>query len=215
MKYELRSFKNVIRTMFLGSCMLGVVFTMSCDNGDDEPEPELYDLSGLYIFNEAVLTDGKVEIATALGNPQLAALIPDDITDEMAGGLLAEAPCDNPANGAVELKSNLELFFACLGETNEAKSGTWSVNNDTTELNLNLAVSSGNLQLKISNLVINELTDVIGGSIVNFPITKSLLAGFLVALVPDETTRNGILQGIADDITILVDVDIEFKKVEP
>lgn len=210
MKKELRSIKNVVQTVFLGSCMLGLVFTMSCDSGSDDPVPELYDLAGFYTFNEAILVDGKEEIAQTLGIPAL--LIPSDITNEMAAGLLAEAPCDDATNGAVELKSNKELFFACLGETNEAKAGTWSVNSDTTELNLNLAVSSGNLQLKISNLLINEVTDVISGDIVNFPITKTLLAGFLASL--DEETRNQILAGIDEDVVVLVDVEIEFKKVE-
>ncbi len=198
-------------SLLLGVSLLGgILFFASCDN-NDEPEPEEYDLSGIYTFKKAELVEGKEAIATALGNPALAFIIPTDITNEMAGGLLAEAPCDNKDNGAVDLKANFELFFTCIGESNELKSGTWSVNSDRTELNLNLSVAAGNLQLKISELTINETTNVIGGTIINFPVTKNLLAGFLSDL-PEEQ-RDAILAGIDDDVVVLITVDIEFQKV--
>lgn len=197
--------KGAISTILLGSVLVGLVFMVSCDNGSDEPEPELYDLSGTYTFNKAILQ-------TELAIPGLPLSLPVgyDITDEMAGGLLAEAPCDNPENGAVELKSSKELFFTCMGETNELKSGTWSINSDTTELNLNLSVVSGDLQLKISSLEIDENNDLISGTIANFPITKTLLAGFLASL--PQAQQDAILSGIAEDYIKLINVDIEFKK---
>jgi hypothetical protein len=203
-------FNTAVRTILGSVLLIGLFFVVSCDNGNDEPEPELYELPGVYTFKKAELTSGADAIATALGLP--AALIPTNITDAMASGLLAEAPCKDTDNGAVELKENKELFFACVGEENEEKAGTWSINSDTTQLNLNLSVSTGDLQLPIEELTINESTDVIAGSINNFPITKSLLAGFLAAL-PEEQ-RNAILAQLADDIVILVGVDIEFQKVE-
>jgi len=189
--------------------VFGVLFLVSCDNGgDDDPEPELYGLPGVYEFQKAELTDGKDEIAAAIGFSP--ALIPSDITGPMADGLLEEAPCDDPENGAVELKESKELFFACVGEANEEKAGTWNVNADTTRLDLNLSISSGDLQLPIENLTIDEANDVLAGSISNFPITKTLVAGFLAGVPGGDV----ILAGLDDDLTILVDVDIEFKKVE-
>ena len=208
---EFKFLNGPFRALLASTMILGLVFVMSCDNGDDgDPKPELYEIPGIYTFKKAILTDGKEEIAQVLGIG--AALIPSDITDAMASGLLAEAPCKDPENGAVELKENKELFFTCIGETNEEKSGTWNINADTTVLDLNLSVEAGDLQLKIEELEIDEVNDVISGSINNFPITKTLLAGFLAAL-PEEQ-RNAILANIPDETTILVDVDIEFQKVE-
>lgn len=200
--------KKTFWVLFTSSLVLGMVFLVSCDDGNDEPEPELYDLSGKYIFESAELTSGAQGIADAIGIP--VGLIPTDITDAMAGGLLAEAPCDDPENGAVELRSDKKLFFTCIGETNELSAGVWDVNGDTTVLTLSLSVPQP-LDLVISNLVIDETNDIIGGAIANFPINKTLLTGFLADL-PEEQ-RNAILAGIEEDFVTLITVEIAFKKV--
>lgn len=194
--------KRVFITLISSSLVLGMFFLFSC--GEDDPEPELYDLSGVYTFKKAILQ-------TTLEIPGLAFPIPagTDITDEMSDGLLAEAPCKDPENGAVELKPNFKLFFACKGEDNELDAGTWSTDEAQTQLSLNLSVSTGNLLMKVEELTIDEVNDVIGGKIKGFPITKSLLAGFLAG-VPG---ADQILAGIDDNFTIQVDVDIEFQKV--
>ena len=209
MTKSIEMIRKALLSLFTSALVVGLLFVVGCDNGDDDPpEPELYDLAGVYTFKKAELVSGKEAIADAIGIP--AALIPTDITDEMASGLLNEAPCDNPENGAVELKSNNELFFACIGETNEEKTGTWEVNSDTTELDLNLAVMAGNLQLTLENLEIDETNDVISGSIINFPLTPDLVAGFF----PPGTSQELIDAILADlPAAIPVNVDIEFQKV--
>ena len=103
-----KSFKfvNSAIGLILGSAMLvGLVFLSACNN-DDDPEPEGYQLAGTYTFKKATLQ-------TPITIPGLPTPIPapSDITNELASALLAEAPCTNPANGAVELKSNFELFL--------------------------------------------------------------------------------------------------------
>lgn len=191
--------------MLFGAVLIaGMAFFVGCSDDGDDPTPELYPIPGTYVFNEAILQ-------TAIEIPGVPIPISKgtDITDQMAGGLLAEAPCDDPNNGGVELKESKELYFTCIGEDNEAKAGTWSINGDTTQLNLNLAVAAGDLQLKIEDLVIDEVNDLISGSITNFPITKTLIAGFLAGIPGGDA----ILAGLDDDYTVLVDVDIEFKKV--
>ena len=194
-----RSFNAIVA----GALVIGLIFTMSCDNGDDTPPmPELYPLTGIYTFDEAILQT-TFEIP-GIGLPITA---PRDITNEMAGGLLANANCVDPTNGAVELKSDFKLFFTCLTEGTETQAGTWAVNGDTTKLTLSLSVPAP-LALAIEDFTINESTDVIGGTIKNFPITKELLAGFLAG-VPG---ADAILAGIEDTYVQLVDVDIKFKK---
>jgi hypothetical protein len=206
--------KKTFWVLFTSSLVLGMIFLVSCDDGNDEPEPELYDLSGYYTFKNATLqTAVTINIGIPINVPA-----GKDITNEMAGGLLAEAPCDDPAKGAVELKANNELFFACVGENNEAKAGTWSANADQTELNLNLASPPlpTPLQMKIEELVINESTDVIGGSIIQFPLTPDLMLGFLPANMTDGKTpaELELLKALFPEVT-QVDVDIEFQKVNP
>ena len=194
-----------IRTLFMSTFIIALLFTMSCDDNGDDPPPELYEISGVYTFKKATLQ-------TTLTIPGFPFPIPAGtiITDQLSNGLLAEAPCDDKSNGAIELKSNNELFFTCIGESNEAKGGTWAVNSDTTELSLNLASPPlpGPLQLKLEGLEIDESNDVMGGSVSNFPINKALLGGFL-----PESQRDPILAGIDDNFVILVDIDIEFQKV--
>lgn len=203
-----KTLTKLFSILMLFSLSMGSLFLVSCSD-DDQPATEEYDLSGNYKIQKATLTSGAAQIAAALGIP--VSLIPTDITAQMSGAFLGEAPCTNPANGAVNLRSNLELFFVCIGETNQAKTGTWSVNSQRTELSLNLSVSTGNFALVVSDLQIDEANDVVSGNINNFPITKSFLAGFLAGLPAAQ--RDAILAGIPNNTVVLINVAIEFKKI--
>lgn len=214
MTERMKKLNRVLRPFIAISLVLAVLFVVSCDNSsDDPPEPEPYDLSGVYTFKKATL---QTKVTVNIGVLPITVPAGTDITDEMAGGLLAEAPCKDPENGAVELKATNELFFACIGESSEAKAGSWTVNDDRTELTLNLAAPPlpAALPLKIENLDINETTDVIGGSIINFPLTPDLMLGFLPASMTDGKTEGELeeLKKLFDPVT-QVDVDIEFQKV--
>ena len=206
--------KRVFLSLLTLSLLIGMVFLISCDDGgeDEDPQPELYDLSGIYTFKKATFVSGKEAVAQEIGLP--AALIPTDITDEMAGGLLAEAPCKDLENGAVELKSDKKLFFTCIGETNEDQAGTWDINSDRTNLDLNLSIQAGALQIKLQELTIDETNDVIGGSIINFPLTPDLVAGFFPEPDGVNLTQEMIDAIIANlPAAIPIDVDIEFQKI--
>ena len=214
MTERMKNLNRVLRSVIASSLVLAVLFVMSCDSGnDDPPEPELYDLSGVYTFKEATL---QSEITINIGQFPITVPAGRDITEEMSGGLLAEAPCKDPENGAVELKATNELFFACVGESNEAQAGSWSVNDDRTELTLSLASPPlpAALPLKIENLDINENTDVIGGSIIKFPLTPDLMLGFLPAPLTDGKTQEELdaLKLLFDPVT-QVDVFIAFQKI--
>ena len=213
MTERIKKLNRIFHSVLASFIVLAVLFVVSCDT-NDPAEPEKYDLSGVYTFHEATL---QTEVTVNIGALPITVPAGTDITDEMAGGLLANAPCDNPENGAVELKANNELFFACVGESKEAKAGTWSTDADRTELSLNLASPPlpSALQMKIENLVINETTDVIGGSIIKFPLTPDLMLGFLPPSMTDGKTPEEleVLKLLFDPVT-QVDVDISFKKVK-
>jgi len=65
--------------------------------------------------------------------------------------------------------------------------------------------------MKLVDVIINETTDVIGGSIISFPLTPDLMAGFLDGYGLSQEQIDGILANLP--AATLVDVDIEFQKV--
>lgn len=207
----IRFLKEGAGILFTSISIIALFFAVSCDTGSDDPKPELYDIPGVYTFKEATL---QTEVTINIGVVPITIPAGRDITQEMAGGLLAEAPCDDSNNGAVELKENHELFFACIGEDAELKAGTWSLNGDTTVLDLNLSVSTGNLQLKLEAFEIDRVNDVISGSIVSFPLTPDLMLGFLPSSMTEGKSEAEleVLKSLFDAVT-QVDVDIEFQKV--
>lgn len=207
--------KRTLFTLLASFSVVGLLFVVSCDNGEGgDPEPELYDLSGIYTFKEATL---QSDIVINIGIPITVAEAGMDITDELAGGLLAEANCKDEENGAVKMQSNFELFYTCLNEADsDIKAGGWAINADTTELDLNLASPPlpSPIQMTLEELEIDEVNDVISGSILDFPLTPDLIealaAGFLEGKTQAEI--DAILAALPP--VIQIDVDISFQKVE-
>lgn len=208
----MRKFKflmGTVRNLLGGLLLFSILFVVSCDNGGDDPEPELYDFKGVYTFKSAIL---QSELAIP-GFDLFSYKAGDDITSLMKGGLLAEAPCKDADNGAVELKEADKLFFVCIGEDDEKDAGSWSATSDQTKLTLTVNTPAGVLPMAIEELEIDRNNDVIGGTIKQFPITAELLSGFLTPQPPILTQQmiDGILAGITNPI--FVDLDIEFQKV--
>jgi hypothetical protein len=214
-------FLNGIIGLALGSSLLvGLMFLSACDKDDDDVKA--YEWPGVYIFEKATLqTDISFDLdlsSLGFGVIPVSKTAPSDITDEMAGGLLATAPCTDPANGAVELKSNNELFFDCRSENSELKAGNWNYDDANKKLSLSLAspplpVPPG-INLVIENVIVNETNNSIKGTINDFPLTADLMLGFipssyLAILTPAqiETIKAGL-----PPVT-LVDVDVEFLKI--
>ena len=132
--------------------------------------------------------------------------IGQDITDPVKESLLAEAPCDDSENAAITLKPDKNLFFTCIGEDSESKSGTWNENSDLTELTLSLALTNQNFQLIVSE--IESTTTTLSGTVKGFPLTKELLTSMLApfqALLP---------QGLIIPEILQIDVDISFNIIE-
>ncbi len=142
--------------------LITVLFMISC-NKADEPKPK-ETFTGTYVFKSELQTDVSFTIDFGFG-PSLVTFKGTDILI----GLLENAPCDDAENAAIELKDNKELYFTCIGESNELKAGTWDENADLTILTLNLA--SG--PLKIEDITVSG--GIISGTIKGFPLTQALL----------------------------------------
>ncbi len=218
MNKENRLIKGIIRAFSISILFSAILFIESCNNDNGENDPELFTLPGVYTFSEALLQT-KVSMVLNLGFGDLPINFPEgtDITDQLAGGLLEEAPCDNAENAAVELKSNNELFFTCNGESNELKAGTWEYKEIDKILNLNLSSPplSFAIPLKIEDVVIDEKNEIIAGTIKSFPLTRDLLLSFIPSYLT-ATMTSIELEALKSQFPPLlqVDVDIKFQKVK-
>jgi hypothetical protein len=206
--------KSTVNIFFVIAMLaLSAVTMSSCDDSDDDTTT--WQWPGLYTFNKAIL---QTQISISLAGVPVTVPAGTDITAQMAGGLLAAAPCSNSQNAVVELKSNNELFFSCRNESTAGlKAGTWEYKQTENSLNLNLASPplAGALQLKIENVAINQTTNIVAGKINNFPLTRELLLGFippsfLATLSPAE------IQALLASLpaVTLINMDIEFLKVQ-
>ena len=129
-------------------------------NKDEEVDP----IVGVYTFESATLNE-----AVSLKLQGLNVTIPagTDAALFVTEGLLGAAPCDDPANAAVELRNDGKAFYVCLTEDNEQQMGTWLIGADRTELVLNISNPQA-FSLNITGLTI--AADSFSGTVENFPL---------------------------------------------
>lgn len=193
MTNKLEFLKRIVTATLLVGLSLSIAFVFYSCNGDDEPaEPET--LVGKYQMQKVVLNEdykiGEITIIPA----------GTDITQLAAEGILASAPCNNPANAAVDLRDTGELFLVCIGESDEQKAGTWTENSSLTTLSLNLSSPPfpQNLQLSVTN--ITRSTDSIVGDI------NSLV-------LPADAITDLLPPGIDPPLAVILTVEVTFVKV--
>ena len=191
-RFELSN-KTIVASLLLGLSISMIFLFSGCgDDGENPAEPET--LEGIYQMSKVVLTQdykiGEITIVPA----------GTDITLLAADGILEAAPCDNPANAAVDLRDTGELFLVCNGESGELKVGTWSENASLTTLSLNLSSPPfpQNLQLNVTNITRNA------GSITGEinPLT-----------LPPDAIEDLLPPGVEPPIAILLAVEVTFVKI--
>lgn len=186
--------KRILSTTLTLTIILSFAMIFSQCNDDDDVE-EAGTLAGTYTMQEVIVVQDYL-----IGDQ---VIIPSgtDITQAAAGGILSVAPCDDLANGAVELRENGQLFLVCVGETNEVQAGTWEENSSLTTLTLTLSSPpfASNLALTVNE--INYTDQTIEG------IINPLI------LTPD-TMEDFIPEGVTPPQVILLAVGITFQKVE-
>ena len=186
--------KSIIKVLgiLLSVLCLIPVFTISCDNdenGDEDP------LVGKYTFTSATFND-TVNVKVDGIYKQF---LPDSAASQFVrNGILKAAPCDNIANAAVDLRSNGQNYYICLGETNEEQMGTW-VNEGDSVLTFNIS-NPQTLALIIKDLVITETQ--FDGTVKNFPFPLDN------AYELGESLPGGLIN------FQIASVDVKFSKVE-
>jgi hypothetical protein len=187
--------KSVIKVsgILISMLCLVPVFTISCDNdenGDVDP------LVGKYTFTSATFND---TVNVKVDGTYYQFLPGSDASQFVRNGILKAAPCDDMANAAVDLRSNGQNFYICLGETNEEQMGTWVINSDRTVLTFNIS-NPQSLALIIKDLVVSETQ--FDGTVENFPFVLDN------AYELGETIPNGPIN------FQIASVDVQFTKVE-
>jgi hypothetical protein len=159
--------------MLFGMVMAGLITFSSCSDDDDE-EPEVTTLAGVYSMTEAITT---TDIKDVDGN----VIIPSgsDVTAIMAGGIFGASPCDNPANSAVDMAEDGKLYFICTGDESDKEgvdAGSWSESSDLTTLTLtlNAEVVPGGYVLEIIN--VTKTGAIVNGTISTVPLPGALLS---------------------------------------
>jgi hypothetical protein len=157
--------------LLLGSFAFCIAAIFSGCDDDDENANKFV---GKYVFTSATLS------SNINGYPDYEE--GDDITAIIAAGLFSSTPCSNPVNTAIELKSNKELFFICVGESNESKRGVWSTSNNDKDLALDLIIPASDPgdDDQALNLTVKDVTitgTILSGNITGLPIPSELFGG--------------------------------------
>ncbi len=153
--------------MFSAALIAMSLYFVNC--GDDGGE-EAATLAGKYKFSKAVVSaDIVYESITIPANT--------DVTAVMVSALLAEAPCDDPDNAAIDLRTNKQLWYICPPEDNEEQGGTWSESVDLTQMTLNITVDVNGVPTPASVDVLDivKTASKFSGKLLNFPIPGPLL----------------------------------------
>ena len=161
---------------------LSMYFSGCGSNNDSKPDS----LAGTYKFKSAT--------ATSVNGTAIPGGL--DITDAVKQGLFSAVSCDDANNAGVKLEDGGKLYFSCIGESSaDVSGGTWTENNDRTELTLNLASP--------------PLTNAVAVKITNVETSGNTITGKIASLpIPSESIPGQPAGG-----TILVDLTIGFDKV--
>jgi hypothetical protein len=135
---------------------------VTCDKKDEET---IDPLVGTYTFTSATFNDTVRMKVPSFGD--IILLPGTNGSDFVTQGLLGAAPCDDPANAAVELRNDGKTFYACRNEDNEAQMGTWLINTDRDILTLNIS-NPQPFSLTITGLNISG--NAFSGTVENFPL---------------------------------------------
>lgn len=194
MTNRLEIFKSVLTASLILLLTISIAFVFTGCGDDDSPaEPET--LSGVYQMQKVVTTtDYKIGEITIISSGT-------DITEMAAAGILAAAPCSNPANAAVDLRDNGSLLLVCIGESGELSAGTWTENSTLTTLSLNLSAPPFPQALQLSVTDITRTSTSITGDINSLVLPADMIADLLPP-------------GVDPPLAVILSVEVTFVKVE-
>ena len=169
----------------------GDVFSRSMDFVFENP------LKGVFRIHEVTLAqDYKIDDITVINAGT-------DVTSLVSDVLLAAAPCDDPADAALESNANGELYLVCIGESGRIKAGTWTSNSTLSTLTLNLSSPPFpiDLQMNVAHITINEECNLFSGNI--NPL-----------ILPGEEIADLLPPGVDPPLAAFFSIDITISKIQ-
>jgi len=160
--------------MLFSLTMVGLITFTSCSDDDDEGDPPVETLAGVYMMTEAMTTTDIVDMEDSVIIPSGS-----DVTAIMSGGIFGASPCDNPLNSAIDMATDGKLYFICVGSESDndgVDAGSWSENSDLTTLTLTLnstVVPPVGFALTVTD--VTKTGAVINGTIAGVPMPNTLL----------------------------------------
>ncbi len=132
--------------------------------GDDDNDPEVDPLIGVYTLNTVILNEDVTYYDMELKAD-------DNITTLVAEQLYVASPCDSGPNTVIDLRDNFEIYYACKNETTPAERfGTWSITENRNRLTLNLIIQGNAFPLILDQLVVTETG--VSGVVTNYPLVE-------------------------------------------
>ena len=132
--------------------------------GDDDSDPEVDPLIGIYSLNSVILNEDVTYYDMEL-------MADENITTLVAEQLYVASPCDNGPNTVIDLRENFEIFYACKNEsTPSERFGTWSITESRNRLTLNLIIQDQAFPLILDQLVVSETG--VSGVVTNYPLVE-------------------------------------------
>jgi hypothetical protein len=151
----------------------GIVIIFSCKKSEEQPVDSLvgkYQLASVTFANDFILAD-----TVAIPQGQNVTLLLQSI-------LFGAADCNNPSNTRMQLQENGQIFLLCEGENKSTQNGTWSINNERTELllTINISFDQGNTTppFPLTLTGFTETANSISGVIQGVPLPSIFFLAF-------------------------------------
>ncbi len=130
----------------------------------EEKKEEIDALVGNYVFTSATFNES---VSILIQQAEVEFPQGSDASAFVGPGIVGAAPCDNLQNAAIELKADGTTYYICMGETNQAQMGTWSINSARTILTLNI---SNPQTFSLSIIELQVTASSFSGTVENFPL---------------------------------------------
>jgi hypothetical protein len=152
-----------LNLLFSVFAIAGLLFFAACGD-DDGDEPSVDPAVGIYTLTSVTLNEDVVYNDQELSEG-------DDITIIVETALYGASPCNVGPNTVIDLRENFEVFYACKGEdVTPERFGTWVINDDRTQLTMNLTIEGQPFPLLLEQLVVSETS--VSGVVSNYPLVE-------------------------------------------
>jgi hypothetical protein len=153
--------KTIFRPLSI-LAVLSIFLISGC--GDDDDEPNVDPLVGVYSLNSVILNEDVTYFGMELKAD-------DDITNLVSTALYVASPCASGPNTVIDLRDDFEIYYACKNESvTPERFGSWTINTSRDRLTLNLIIEGNAFPLILDQLVVSDTG--VSGVITNYPLVE-------------------------------------------